>query len=62
MSMASRAILSTFFEEQRTQNNPQYLLGLSHTLFPTTFLEIAVCELQGEFTLRQAIWEGVNGV
>ena len=42
-SMASRAILSNFFEEQRTQNHPQYLSGLSRALFPTTFLEIAVC-------------------
>ena len=40
--MASRAILSNFFEEQCTQNHPQYLSGLSHALFPTTFLEIAV--------------------
>ena len=40
MSMASRAILSNFCEEQRTQNHPQYLSGLS--LFPTTFLEVAV--------------------
>ena len=43
MSMASSAILSNFFEEKRTQNHPQYLLGLSRALFPTTFLEIAVC-------------------
>ena len=35
-------ILSNFFEEQRTQNHPQCLSGLSHALFPTTFLEIAV--------------------
>ena len=42
MSMASRAILSTFFKEQWTQNHPQYLSGLSRALFPTTFLEIAV--------------------
>ena len=42
MSMASRAILSNFFEEQWTQNHPQYLSGLSRALFPTTFLEIAV--------------------
>ena len=41
--MASSAILSNFFEEQWTQNHPQYLLGLSRVLFfPTTFLEIAV--------------------
>ena len=31
-----------FFEEQLTQNHPQYLPGLSRALFPTTFLEIAV--------------------
>ena len=42
MTMASRAILSNFFEEQLTQNHPQYLSGLSRALFPTTFLEIAV--------------------
>ena len=42
MSVAFRAILSNFFEEQCTQNHPQYLSGLSHALFPTTFLEIAV--------------------
>ena len=41
-STASSAILSNFFEEQRTQNHPQYLSGLLHALFPTTFLEIAV--------------------
>ena len=38
-------IVSNFFEERRTQNHPQCLLGLSRALFPTTFLEIAVyCE------------------
>ena len=41
--VAFRAILSNFFEEQCTQNHPQYLSGLSRALFPTTFLEIAVC-------------------
>ena len=41
-STASCAILSNFFEERRTQNHPQYLSWLSRTLFPTTFLEIAV--------------------
>ena len=45
MSMASRAILSNFFEEQWTQNHPKYLSGLSRALFPTTFLEIAVYTL-----------------
>ena len=42
MSVASRAILSNFFEEQCTQNYQQYLSGLSRALFPTTFLKIAV--------------------
>ena len=42
MSVASRAILSNFFEEQCTQNHPQYLSGLSRAHFPTTFLETAV--------------------
>ena len=42
--MASRAILSNFFDEQWTQNHPQYLSGLSHALFSTTFFEIAVSE------------------
>ena len=41
-SMASRAILSIFFEEQWTQNHPQYLSGSSHALFPTTIFEMAV--------------------
>ena len=42
--MASLAILSNFCEEQRTQNHPKYLSGLSRALFPTTFPEIAVCK------------------
>ena len=42
MSVASRTILSNFFEEQCPQSHPQYLSGLSRALFPTTFLEIAV--------------------
>ena len=42
-SMASRDILSNFFEGKWTQNYPQYLTGLSRALFPTTFLEIPVC-------------------
>ena len=29
-------------QEQWTENDPQYLSGLSRALFPTTFLEIAV--------------------
>ena len=36
------AILSNFFEEQWTQNHPQYLSGLSRALLLTTFLKIAV--------------------
>ena len=40
--MASRAILSNSFEEQRNQNHPQYLSGFSLALFPTTCLKIAV--------------------
>ena len=36
-------ILSNFFEEQRTQNHPQCLSGLSRAL-SKTFLEIAVYE------------------
>ena len=39
--MASRAILSNFYEEQWAQTNQQYLSELSRALFPTTFLEIA---------------------
>ena len=42
MSMASRAILSNFFEEQCPQSHPRYLSGLSRAFFPPTFLEIAV--------------------
>ena len=38
-------IPSNFFEEQKTQNHPQCLSGLSRALFPTTFLEIAVYAL-----------------
>ena len=44
-SMASRVILSNFFEKQWIQNHPQYLSGLLRALFPTTFLEIAVYRL-----------------
>ena len=40
--MVSRAVLANFFEEQWTQNHPQYPSGLSRALFPTIFLEIAV--------------------
>ena len=41
MSMASPTILSSFLEQQGTQNHPQYLSGLSRALFSTTSLEIA---------------------
>ena len=40
MSVASRTILSNFFEEQCPQSHPQYLSGLSRALFPTTFLDL----------------------
>ena len=43
MSVASRAIISNFFEEQCPQNHSHYLSGLTRALFPTTFLKIAVC-------------------
>ena len=43
MSTASPAILSNFSEKQWTQNHPQYLSRLLGALYPTTFLEIAVC-------------------
>ena len=65
MSIASRAILSNFVEEQRTQNDPQYLSGLLRALFPTTILEIAVdCIHTGTFirrydTIRYFIKRGV---
>ena len=42
MSMASRTIPWNSFENQWSENHPQYLSGLSHALFPTTFLETAV--------------------
>ena len=55
--MASRAIFSNFFEEQSTQNHPQYLSGLSRALFPTTFLETAVntTEIPGELSRENLI-------
>ena len=49
-SVASRVILSKFFGEQWIQNHPQYLSGLSRALFPTTFLEIAVCHSPPQIT------------
>ena len=60
MSVASRAILSNFFEEQGTQNYPQYLSGLSRALFPTTFLEIPVSRAQRfprEFFIKSSVFE-----
>ena len=42
LSIVSSAILSNFFANQWTENNPQHLSGLSRALFPTTLLEIAV--------------------
>ena len=39
-SMASRVMFSNFFDEQWTQNHPQYLSGLSCDLFSTAFFEI----------------------
>ena len=55
MTMASRAILSNFFEKQLTQNHPQYLSGWSPALFPTTFLEIAVCGLFFDYVVVHMI-------
>ena len=51
-------ILSNFFEEQLTQNHPLCLSGLSRALFPTTFLEIAVFEINRTGTVRETadIW------
>ena len=40
--MASGAIFLNSFEEQWTQNHPQYLSRLTRALFPTTFVDIAV--------------------
>ena len=43
ISVASRATLSNFLEElEWTQNHLKYLSGWSRTLFPKTFLEVAV--------------------
>ena len=44
MSVACRAILSNLFEEQCTKNHPQNIPGLCRSLFPATFLRIAVCK------------------
>ena len=59
--MASRAILSNFFEGQKTQNHPRYVSALSRALFPTlTFLEIAVCRLRVVPHFSSGIVEGAN--
>ena len=41
-SVASRAMLLNFFEDQRTQNHSRYLSGLSRALFLTIFREKVV--------------------
>ena len=55
MSVASRVILSNFFEEQWIENHPQYLSGFSRALFPTAFLEIAVYLYTHTLTLPSLI-------
>ena len=52
--MASRAILSNFFAEQSRQNHRQYLSGLSRALFPTTFLETALYEMEHAWVENKA--------
>ena len=56
--MASRAILSNFFEEQLTQNHLQLKLsGLSRALFPTTFLEIrALNSVADRRQIKELYW------
>ena len=54
--MASRAILSNFFEEQRTQNHPQAFWDC-----PTTFLEIAVYKWFRQ-VCRPAAKQATNGL
>ena len=54
MSVASRAILSNFFEQGR-QNHPQHLSGLSRALFPTTFLETAVSSMWRSVSLSDLV-------
>ena len=53
--MASRAIFPNFFKEQWTQNHPQYLSGLSRALFPTTFLETAVYEMNEDMKVEMIL-------
>ena len=52
-SLTSCVFLSNFLEI-KTQNHPQYLSALSSTLFPATFLEIAVNRLRP--CLKMADW------
>ena len=56
-SLTSCVFLSNFLEI-KTQNHPQYLSGLSRTLFPTTFLEIAINRLSWNSRpcLKMADW------
>ena len=52
--MATCTIPANFFEEQWTQNHPQYLSGFSRALFPTSFLEMAVDSQRDSSTLMLA--------
>ena len=60
MSMTSPAMLSNFFEKQWTHNHPQYLLGLSRALYPTTFLDVLrsalSCGTRAEWN-RDFLWQ-----
>ena len=58
--MASCTILSKFFEEQSTQNHPQYLLRLSRALLPTAFLEIAGYYPSNETNAKERSCEDLN--
>ena len=48
-SMAFSVILLNFFEEQSTQNHPQYRSGCLRVLFPTIFLGHATFNIMGGF-------------
>ena len=54
-SVASRVILSNFFEEQWIQNHPQYLSGLPFALFPTTFLQNSCMRRLSKATLHHSL-------
>ena len=54
-SVASRVILSNFFEEQWIQNHPQYLSGLQLALFPTTFLQNSCMRRLSKATLHHSL-------